>query len=446
MRFNLYILILILFFSACKKEVTDVVTLDAFSKYQQVKWNETLTDVIVADIFTPPVCSRIYACPHIAAYEVLAVEDQNYKSFAGTLKGLETIPQPDSSKEYYLPLASMVAFATAAKPLVFAFDKIDTAEMVYLEELSKIGIANDIFKNSVTYGKAVGQHLANWSSKDGYLERTALSQYVLSKEEGKWQPTPPNYMPAIEPNWNTMRTYVIDSPDEFKPASPTDFSIKKNSKFYKEAMEVVEVTNALDEEKLEIAKFWDCNPNVSHTKGHLMFFDQKISPGGHWMSIAGIAAKQKKLSMVETAKVFALTSITLGDAFISCWDEKYRSSLIRPETYINQHIDKDWKPILQTPAFPEHTSGHSVISSAAAVMLTALLGDGFAFTDTTEEKYGLPIRKFQSFFAASDEAAISRLYGGIHYMPAIRDGVTQGKAIGDFMVKELSIWTVNINE
>jgi len=160
--------------------------------------------------------------------------------------------------------------------------------------------------------------------------------------------------------------------------------------------------------------------------------------GGHWMSIAGIAAKQKELSMMETAKIFALTSITLGDAFISCWDEKYRSSLIRPETYINQHIDSNWKPILQTPAFPEHTSGHSVISSAAAVMLTALLGDDFAFTDTTEEKYGLPIRKFKSFYAASDEAAISRLYGGIHYMPAIRDGVTQGKTIGNYLVEQLS--------
>ena len=438
MRFSFYIISVLILFSGCKKEVTDLAVLDTFSRHQQVEWNETLTDVMVADIFTPPVCSRIYACPHIAAYEVLAIDDAKYKSFAGTLNGLEAIPQPDPNKEYYPPLASMVAFATAAKPLVFAFDKIDTAEMVYLEEIKKVGIAKDIFENSIAYGKTVGQHFVNWSAKDGYLERTALSQYVLSKEEGKWQPTPPDYMPAIEPNWNTMRTYIIDSPDQFKPEPPTDFSIKKNSKFYKEAMEVVEVTKSLDEEKLEIAKFWDCNPNVSHTKGHLMFFDQKISPGGHWMSIAGIAAKQKELSMKETAKIFALTSITLGDAFISCWDEKYRSSLIRPETYINQHIDSNWKPILQTPAFPEHTSGHSVISSAAAVMLTALLGDDFAFTDTTEEKYGLPTRQFKSFYAASDEAAISRLYGGIHYMPAIRDGVTQGKEIGNFMVKNLS--------
>jgi len=168
-----------------------------------------------------------------------------------------------------------------------------------------------------------------------------------------------------------------------------------------------------------------------------MFYDQKISPGGHWVSIAGIAAKKAELSYKATAKVLALTAITLSDAFIACWDEKYRSSLIRPETYINKYMDKDWKPLLQTPAFPEHTSGHSVISSAAAVMLTKILGDNFSFIDSTEVRYGLPVRAFDSFYAAADEAAISRLYGGIHYMPAITDGVSQGKAVGNFVVEQL---------
>jgi membrane-associated phospholipid phosphatase len=130
-------------------------------------------------------------------------------------------------------------------------------------------------------------------------------------------------------------------------------------------------------------------------------------------------------------------SIALFDAFISCWDEKYRSNLIRPETVINEYVDRDWIPLLQTPPFPEHTSGHSVISTASAEVLTAMLGDNFAFEDDVEVKYGLPLRKFSSFRAASAEAAISRLYGGIHYMPAITEGVKQGKLVGNLIKERL---------
>ena len=141
--------------------------------------------------------------------------------------------------------------------------------------------------------------------------------------------------------------------------------------------------------------------------------------------------------MMRTAESYAVVTISLFDAFISCWDEKYRSNLIRPETLINQHIDQNWTPLLQTPPFPEYTSGHSVISSAASIALTELYGDNFAFLDTSEEEYGLPARSFNSFIEASEEAAISRLYGGIHYMPAIDNGVTQGRALGRHLMGQI---------
>src|SRR5688500_6116951 len=115
------------------------------------------------------------------------------------------------------------------------------------------------------------------------------------------------------------------------------------------------------------------------------------------------------------------------DGFISCWDEKYRSRLVRPETYINEYIDEDWVPLLQTPPFPEYTSGHSVISSASAVTLTKLFGENFSFLDSTEVEFGLKARSFNSFKEASEEAALSRLYGGIHYRPAVEHGITEGR-------------------
>ena len=169
-----------------------------------------------------------------------------------------------------------------------------------------------------------------------------------------------------------------------------------------------------------------------------MFATKKITPGGHWIGITNIATREAGIDFMGTVEAYALVSIALADAFISCWDEKYRSELIRPETVINQYIDEDWVPALQTPPFPEYTSGHSVISAAAATALTVLFGEPFPFEDTTELEYGLPSRTFNSFYEASEEAAISRLYGGIHYMPACENGVEQGRALGKFVVSNLT--------
>jgi hypothetical protein len=205
-------------------------------------------------------------------------------------------------------------------------------------------------------------------------------------------------------------------------------------------MEVYEALEAEDkEERLAIAKFWDCNPYVSHHTGHVMFATKKITPGGHWMGIAAIACKQDNADFMKSTQAYTLTSIALADAFISCWDEKYRSNLVRPETVINRHIDEEWAPALQTPPFPEYTSGHSVISRAAAIALTSIFGENFSYHDDVEEEYGLPARDFNSFIEASEEAAVSRLYGGIHYRPAIDNGVAQGEKVGKYVVANIKM-------
>jgi hypothetical protein len=244
-------------------------------------------------------------------------------------------------------------------------------------------------------------------------------------------------MEGIEPHWNKIRPFLIDSATQFVPDPPTPFDMDKESIFYKELIEVYEVGVNLDDEQKEIASFWDCNPYVSHHRGHAMFATKKITPGGHWIGITAIASRQANLDLMKTVETYARVSIALSDAFIVCWDEKWRSILIRPETVINEYLDEDWVPFLQTPPFPEYTSGHSVISTAAAMTLTDLLGENFQFADTTEMEYGLPMREFDSFLGASQEAAVSRLYGGIHYMPAITNGVAQGKEVGAFIIENL---------
>ena len=99
----------------------------------------------------------------------------------------------------------------------------------------------------------------------------------------------------------------------------------------------------------------------------------------------------------------------------------------------------DWHPLLQTPPFPEYTSGHSVISTAAAETLTDLFGDNFSFDDDTETLYGLPVRHFKSFRAAANEAAISRLYGGIHFRDAIVNGQQMGRQVGEIVLKKIHL-------
>lgn len=438
LQINSLIIVFLLMLSACGP-THNAEKLDAYFDGALMEYNRKLTDVIVADIFTPPVASRIYAYPNIAAYEGARFLEPDRPSLARQLNGLDVLPKPDSLKSYYYPLVSLIAFTNVAEYLVYDLERIDKMEMELLKEVRDIGIDREMYDNSVAYGKNLAEKILEWAVKDGYHRRTALPRYSVSDDPGRWRPTPPDYMEAIEPHWNTLRPFVLDSAAQFDPGLPTSFNTDEESQFYKEAKEVYETVQNLDDEQLAIAKFWDCNPNISHTKGHVMYFQQQISPGGHWMHIAAQVLDEQKANTVESTATLALTGIVLADAFISCWDQKYKSSLTRPETYINKYMDSDWAPILQTPAFPEHTSGHSVASTAAATMLTHIFGDDYAFADATEVPYGLPIRSYPSFMRASQEAAISRLYGGIHYKPAIELGIQQGAAVGNYVIKNLDI-------
>lgn len=396
-----------------------------------------VTDVIVHDIFSPPVASRIYAYMSIAAYEAAIQQDSKYRSLAGQLTGLEAFPQPEKGKEYSFPLASVQAALKVGRTLVFSEDKMDIFYNAIMQEFRDTGIPDEIFERSIVYGNQVADHVLAWSSKDNYKQSRSFPKYSIQSDPATWKPTPPAYMDAVEPHWNKIRPFAIDSAQQFKPTPPTPFSTDKKSLFYKEALEVYEMGKGLTPEQNEIAFFWDCNPFMMNVKGHVMFATKKISPGGHWMNITHVACSMAKANFAQSSEAYARVSIALIDAFISCWDEKYRSQLIRPESYINQYIDEDWVPVLQTPPFPEYTSGHSVISAASAVTLTKLFGDNFAFTDSTEVEFGLTSRSFKSFIQASEEAAISRMYGGIHYRPAVEVGMSEGRALGSYILEKV---------
>lgn len=394
---------------------------------------KNLSDIIVHDIFSPPVASRIYVYPSIAAYEVMASFNSKYKSLGNQLNELAPLTTDIDSSLVIPEVAALYAFNKVGRELIFSTDKMD----VYMEDLRETlssEVPEKFLTASETYGESVAGHILAWADKDNYKETRSFPKYTIKDDPATWKPTPPAYMEGIEPHWREIRLMVLESADQFTPELPTEYSIKEGSKFYEELMEVYETVKFVTDEEKEIASFWDCNPYVMNLKGHMMFATKKITPGGHWIGITEIACKKVGADFMKSALAYAMTSIGLSEGFISCWDEKYRSNLVRPETVINEHIDPDWAPTLQTPPFPEHTSGHSVISSSAAVILTDLFGDNFEFDDTVELEYGLPVRKFKSFIHASEEAAISRLYGGIHYRPAIDYGVVQGRNVGKYIL------------
>lgn len=394
-----------------------------------------ITDIMVHDIFSPPVASRVYAYSSIAAYEAAIPGNPQYISLAGQLKGLEELPRPDSTRQYCFELSAIHAMSIVGKALVFSEADMEAFHEQTLITFKNSGMPKDMYTNSLAYGEAVAKHILAWADQDNYKQTRTFEKYtVMLNDPSKWKPTPPAYMEGIEPSWTKIRTFVLDSSTQYIPSPPTAFSTDPKSKFYQEAIEVYDAVNSANSEYKEIANFWDCNPFTMNVRGHVMFATKKISPGGHWINIARICCTYSAKDFFETAEVYAVTSLALADGFISCWDEKYRSKLVRPETYINQYIDENWLPLLQTPPFPEHTSGHSVISSAASVALTKLLGDNFNFVDSTELEFGLPSRTFTSFKHASDEAAVSRLYGGIHYRPAIDEGVKQGATVGEWVI------------
>lgn len=424
---------------ACVSPKEDSKKIDIVNSETLHSWNEILEEAIVNDFFSPPVAGRIYTYPNIAAYEILKQNEKGYASFANNYAEL-SIPAAEN-KDADLGLASIFAFYFTGYELVYSIDILEKNIKTFREELTKKGVNEKTVKASEEYGKKVSMAVIGWAKKDQYNEMRSFPKYQLLKEEGKWLPTPPDYNDALEPHWSKLRPFTLDSASQFRPAPPTEYDMDTNSVFYKELMEVYRAIKENDEERVAIAKFWDCNPLVTKHKGHVTYAEKKLTPGGHWVNIGRMAMREQNFDLINTAHTYLMITVGINDAFISCWDEKYNSNYIRPVTIIQKNIETAWTPILYTPNFPEYPSGHSVVSGSAATILTKIFGENYAFTDSTEVPYGTPPRSFNSFLHASDEAAISRMYGGIHFTPAIEEGKTQGHKVGKHVLKSVQLKT-----
>jgi hypothetical protein len=394
-----------------------------------------MTDVMVHDVTNPPLSSRFFAYTCLAGYEVVAQNDTACKTMHGVLNEFPEISKP-AVKEYSYQLASVIAMLETAKKMQPSGALLQKFQDKLIDSCRTVGFTDEVIAGSQEYGLAVSKQILKYAKADKYNKISNFPRYEPTGKTGDWYPTPPGYFPPVEPYFKTIRSFTLDSSSQFRPASPVAFSEDKNSAFFKLMKQ-----NYDDQQEpvhKVIAAFWDCNPFALENKGHLLVGMKKISPGAHWMGITDIACKQGKTNFSKTLLINTSVAIGLMDGFMTCWDEKYRSNRIRPETAIRKYIDPTWKPFLQTPPFPEYLSGHSVISTASAVILTHYFGDNYAYTDTVEERFNLKARKFSSFLAAAQESGMSRFYGGIHFMDAIENGQKQGSQVGEWVIKTLN--------
>jgi hypothetical protein len=414
---------------ACATPATDAT--DTAGGDLLVRWYDLqLTLIRETPNFTPPVAARALAYTGIALWESLVPGMTNGQSLAGELNGLPELPVPTG--EYHAAAAANHALARIIRELYPNAFAAHLFEVDQLEQEIAEAFARDVDAETMTRSKAFGTAIADavltWSFEDGGGEAYVggFFGFTPSDAPGAWVPTPRRNgppFPPLQPYWGENRPLVLESGDTCMAPPPPAYSEEPGSAFYAEAREVYETVRSITPEQLEIAKHWADDPGQTST------------PAGHWVAILNTVVRGHDLPLDVAAEGYVRLGVALNDGFISCWSTKFHYNLLRPITYIQRVIDPTWNtpavtdPII-TPPFPEYTSGHSVISAAAATVLTDLLGE-VAFTDATHSSKGQPAREYASFNEAAREAAMSRLYGGIHYRSAIEEGQAQGRCIAE---------------
>lgn len=375
--------------------------------------------------FSPPVAARAFGYAGVTLYETVVPGFPGYQSLAGQLNGLDRLPRPVGNRTFDGPTAANAALAQMARKLFAHTSSENLAAIQALEEQWNNALLSGLepatHARSVRYGQRMANAIFAWSKTDGGHEgylRNFPADYAPPAGLGMWLPTLPKEQPALQPTWGENRPFVLATGSSCSPAPPPAYSEAPGSAFFEEGLEVYTVAQQLTAEQEAIARFWSDDPG------------ETVTPPGHSIAIATLVLQQENASLMVAAETYARVGIAVTDSFIGCWNAKYEYNLLRPVTYIRQLIDPEWMPLLNTPPFPEYPSGHSVQSAAVATVLAELFGDEYAFVDHTHDGRGLPARSFDSFAEFAEEAALSRLYGGIHFRRAIELGLAQGECIG----------------
>jgi hypothetical protein len=378
-------------------------------------WNDVTLATIQRNATPPPVAAKALAMTHVAIYDAVNSVEPTHRPFR-----VFTAVSPGTSQE---AAAAQAAYNVLLK--LFP-DEQSRLQKALADSLARVPDGPD--KSAGTkLGEIVAGRIIDWRKDDGSQRSVS---FTPGTQPGEWRPTPPDFKPALLPQWSTVKPFGITSGSQFRPAFPP----KLDSAEYAHDLEEVRSLGARNStvrtpEQTEIAYFWADGPGT-------------VTPPGHWNRIAQTAARTSGLSLHENARLFALLNIALADAAVVCWDMKFACKLWRPVTAIQEADtdnndqttrDPNWRPLLDTPPFPSCTSGHSTFSGAAAEALALFFGrdDKVSITDTS----GNPqtTRTFGSFKEAAEEAGRSRIYAGIHFQFDNRAGLDSGRALARYI-------------
>jgi len=390
------------------------------------------------DGINPVLGTRMLSYPNISAYEILAASDSSCSILGNNLNkwSSEVADLAEQYKPYHPELAALVSFYEVSREITYRQKMCD--ELMEEQRSSFENLPNAVQNHSMQFGRKTAELVLKWADKDRYKQTKGMNYYVVADSLSAWRPTPPGYREAMAPHWYKLRPFVIDSPSSFTKPAPVAFDTSKGSAFYQLAKEVYDTTRTLTKEQQNIAKFWDDNPNLNRFKGHVPMPRRHINPAGHWMNIISqVVERNDSIHLMKASQLYTFSSIAFFDANICSWYDKYHYNLLRPVTYIRRYIDPNWEPLLVTPAFPEHTSAHSACTFAVTTVLTDMLSNNYSFCDSTHYDMGFGVRCFNSFHDAANEVAISRFYGGIHYMTAATAGKQQGIEVGNVILISL---------
>ena len=357
----------------------------------------------------------------IALYEsVRHIEDKSV-SLSSSLYQMPAMPAKENHKKYFWPASANAAMAkivrsyfTGLTPANIA--SIDSLENAYNSILKPL-VQPDVFDRSQAYGISVATAVYNWSLTDNFNPSNV--GYVPPVFPGAWQPTPPAFANGVSPFLASARP-LLSSLSTLTAPPHLPYSEDINSDFYKMVKEVYDVSLNLTTEQKNIALFWvDQGNGVGYT------------PPGHDMSIVTQALEKEKANLFVTAEAYAKAGIAEREGTIVCFKAKYVNNLIRPVSYIRNHIDPVWLPFIGTPPHPEYPAAHALVTGSVMQAVSKVLGNNLSFVDHTYDFRGWQPRSFGSLFKAGEEAGISRLYGGIHYKNSIDVGLSIAKEVGN---------------
>lgn len=438
------------------------------------QWMRTSLALVRKERLGPPVASRISAYGALALYEGYAADPHStLRTLSGQLNGFAALPDAPTATPVDGPTVAAEAERTVLDSLLRdamtgTRRSIDSLAAAQIAARKLAGVSDASSRAAIAHGRAIGNAILAWAATDSFYatrgrpwatsgkredwtNTSDVSQFIpqtmsgqsdlvllanpnvhedvesatnkgtfTNRPKAEGPTTLPSFNPTkpTEPYWGQLRTFVLANGEECAPPAPPAYSEQRGSAFFAMGQQFYDTVKAISPAQKQIALFWADNPVATGT------------PGFHWISVVNLMVARRRLSADAAVELYALTSLAIADAFIGCWSEKYRSNVVRPVTWVHRVLDSAYQTVIPTPPFPEYPSGHSVQSGAAVHVLISMLGDSIAYIDSTQVDIGQPPRPFASFSAARSEVAMSRVYAGVHYFPAVVDGLTQGECIG----------------